>query len=156
MEFSEHCTWVVDHGGGFVGSTIPHKRQQELCGAAPVSRRPHETCHDLASQAPNGSSSPASRLAGFAKLTSATGVNPNCYPSRSRSRPATSSAVNAGFLCSISVFGLTMVNPSARIRPRPPAGLEHEVLSNTRDSLQTNRPQLEGSLHDSRKAQFMS
>ncbi len=35
MEFSEHCTWVVDHGGGFVGSTIPHKRQQELCGAAP-------------------------------------------------------------------------------------------------------------------------
>jgi hypothetical protein len=37
--------------------------------------------------------------------------------------------VNAGFLCSISVFGLTMVNPSARTRPRPPAGLEHEVLS---------------------------
>jgi len=46
LEFSEHCTWVVDHGGGFVGSTIPHKRQQELCGAAPVSRRGQETSHN--------------------------------------------------------------------------------------------------------------
>ena len=51
LEFSEHCTWVVDHGGGLVGSTIPHKRQQELCGAAPVSRRGQETSHDRPSGA---------------------------------------------------------------------------------------------------------
>jgi hypothetical protein len=43
---------LLDHGGGLVGSTIPHKRQQELCGAAPVSRRDKKLVM-IALQAPN-------------------------------------------------------------------------------------------------------
>jgi hypothetical protein len=52
-----------------------HEGQQELCGAAPVAGGDKKLV--MIAFQPNGSSSPASGLGGFAKFSSAAGVKPN-------------------------------------------------------------------------------
>ena len=86
LEFSEHCTWVVDHGGGLVGSTIPHKRQQELCGAAPVSRRGQETSHNR----------PFRRRTDRDERCQAPAASPNSAPPPESNRTPACSAVDHG------------------------------------------------------------